>query len=28
VLCDSGVELIFDEKLGTALQRKAIFWND
>ena len=28
VLCDSGVELIFDEKFETALQRKAIFWND
>jgi len=28
VLCDSRVELVFDEKLGTALQRKAILWND
>jgi hypothetical protein len=28
VLCDSGVELIFDEKLGTPLQSKPILRND
>jgi hypothetical protein len=28
VFCNSGIESIFNEKLGTALQSKAVFWND
>jgi len=28
VFCDSGIELVFDEKLGALMQSKLIFRND